>query len=719
MRSVKLVTRFGVVTAAAGAALLALVTACGSSVSGADVFAPPPADDGGVAEGDASPTPTTDAAGTVDAAGDDAASSDGGGDDGGSLSLGIQTSTLSATDVGACDVRANGALVCWGGMQTATTVVSGTSFSGVVGRATKSSGQPLATCALRADGALYCGNPFSLAVTDFGPFAAVGAGNAHTCVITKGGVLECWGTNDRGQLGLGDELTRAAPTPVGASSSWVAVAGGAAHPCALDATGALFCWGDDSEGQLGDGGAGASDAGPPHRTTPARVGGSTRYRFVTANGNQTCAVAADRSLYCWGGGTKVPTLVGGDASKDWSRVAIGMAHSCAVKTTGTLHCWGFSAFGALGPTPPSLIVASPAPMGADSDWSEVAVGRSFACAKKTSGAVQCWGKNDAGQLGSGSSVAAFPAHKIGAGADWLDVSAGNAATCAVKKTGELDCWGLAPGATLLLVQQVPTKVGTATDWARVAVGAHACAMHADDALDCWGPNGDGQIGDGTSGNTVATPTSTGLKASQAAIGARHTCAIEAGSGHLFCWGDGSNGKLFLAGNTKTPRQVGTETWTRVASGNQSSCALKSDGTVWCAGSAYTGTQQVGLGAKTGFAWVAAAIDSDTYYGVQSGKLVTWSTATDAAADGAETTWTQASASKFERCAVRAAGSLACAAIFSSLGTVGVATDWQKVSHGGLHTCGLRNGGELYCGGSNEYGQVGDGTAFSATPLLVP
>lgn len=718
MRSLRSSPSFG-----AWLAALTLSAACGSSADGVDLFGPP-SDDGGSTD-DAGPDS---AAFDATAGGDatvDAAPQDGGpldldaSPDGGDLGLTIVEETLSASDLGACNVTDAGALRCWGGMHDATTVLPGTTFAAVRGRATKPSGQPLSTCAITTAGALTCGNPFALPAPDAGPIATVGVGSAHTCVVNATGTLDCWGANDRGQLGLGDETARATPTRVGSGTRWVEVAGGTSHTCALEASGALYCWGDDESGQLGVGGTAPTDGGAPHRSTPTRVGGSALYRTVAANAAQTCAIAADRTLLCWGGGVKAPTLVGGDASKDWDEVAIGSAHSCARKTSGTVHCWGFAAYGALGPTPPAAFVASPTAIGGGSDFVEVTVGRSFACAKKSGGAVVCWGKNDLGQLGNGSSAAAFPARKIGAGADWLDVSAGNAATCGVKKTGELDCWGLAPGATFLVVQQVPTQVGTATDWTGVAVGPHACATHTDQSLDCWGPNGQGQIGVGTSGNTIAGPTSTGLKATQVAIGSRHTCAIEASTGHLFCWGDGSNGQLFAAGSATSPRQVGTETWTKVACGRQTSCAIKSDGTVWCAGSGYTGTAQVGLGAKTGHTDVTAAIDDDTYYAVQSGKLVTWSSASNAANDGAETQWAQASASKFERCAVRTTGTLACGAIFSSLSNVGSATDWQKVSHGGLHTCGLRNGGELYCGGGNEYGQVGDGTTFSATPLTVP
>jgi alpha-tubulin suppressor-like RCC1 family protein len=93
-------------------------------------------------------------------------------------------------------------------------------------------------------------------------YRLVGAGDYHTCAITTGGALFCWGKNDFSQLGTGDTTQQNAPFAIGTDTNWATVAGGLKHSCGTRTDGSLWCWGDDSSGQLGD---------APSRATPGAV----------------------------------------------------------------------------------------------------------------------------------------------------------------------------------------------------------------------------------------------------------------------------------------------------------------------------------------------------------------------------------------------------------------------------------------------------------------
>jgi hypothetical protein len=164
------------------------------------------------------------------------------------------------------------------------------------------------TCGLRGAGDLYCWGRNSDSELGLGDgalgqiriptqvgattYAAVQAGQNHSCAIQADGALYCWGGNDFGNLGTGDRLSRTSPTQIGDKLDWVALSLDTFHSCAIDAAEHLFCWGRNQEGQLG---VGDTD----DRLNPSQVPGE-RFSHIAVGRFHTCALKVDDSVWCTG-----------------------------------------------------------------------------------------------------------------------------------------------------------------------------------------------------------------------------------------------------------------------------------------------------------------------------------------------------------------------------------------------------------------------------------
>jgi alpha-tubulin suppressor-like RCC1 family protein len=191
----------------------------------------------------------------------------------------------------------------------------------------------------------------------------VGAGDRHACAARIGdGGLFCWGANERAQLGLGRRgITsgRNTPTLVDSDRSWGFVTAGTVHTCALSDGDLLWCWGGNAEGQLGTGDV-------IDRRWPSAIGRG--YVAVDAGDRHTCAVTASSTILCWGAGGEgrlgtgdetrriEPSIVFG-AEPRWRSVSAGGRHTCAVQRRGALYCWGSGADGQLGVGETGIAVA--------------------------------------------------------------------------------------------------------------------------------------------------------------------------------------------------------------------------------------------------------------------------------------------------------------------------------------------------------------------------
>jgi len=250
--------------------------------------------------------------------------------------------------------------------------------------------------------------------TSFGA-SSLAAGGMHTCAVTTMssyvGKILCWGNNTTGQLGDGGSF--GSPVPVftnSGSSLYTQVTAGFEHTCALRNDGIVQCWGSNQFGQLGNNTTigSSGDPVPVHQLTNV-----TR---VVAGFNHTCAIkdidGTVNELWCWGANESgqlgladgVPSAriapVQVTAFSKVLDVALGQAHTCAIDGSTQVYCWGSNNFGQLGVSgQPST--DNPTQLAGFTALS-LQTGSDHTCAITTaSGSLSCWGKNTSGQLGAG------------------------------------------------------------------------------------------------------------------------------------------------------------------------------------------------------------------------------------------------------------------------------------------------------------------------------
>jgi len=240
--------------------------------------------------------------------------------------------------------------------------------------------------------------------------SAITAGDGHTCALTTGGGVKCWGYNAFGQLGDGTTTERHTPVNVSGLASGVsAIAAGGYHTCALTTGGGVKCWGWNSEGQLGDGTT-------TDRTTPVNVSGlASGVSAIAAGRGHTCALTTGGGVKCWGDnwngqlgdGTTTDRLTPVDVSglaSGVSAISAGTYHTCALTAGGGVKCWGLNNFGQLGDGTTTDRYTPVNVSGLASGVSAIAAGYYHTCALTAGGGVKCWGWNFYGQLGDGTTT---------------------------------------------------------------------------------------------------------------------------------------------------------------------------------------------------------------------------------------------------------------------------------------------------------------------------
>jgi alpha-tubulin suppressor-like RCC1 family protein len=289
----------------------------------------------------------------------------------------------------------------------------------------------------------------SATLTFKGAGQATLAAGYQSCALTSAGGVKCWGYNFYGQLGDGTRfISRYSPVAVsGLSSGVVAIAAARLHTCALTSAGAIKCWGDNDDGGLGDGSR-------TTRLTPVAVTGlSSGVVAITAGQGYSCALTSAGAVKCWGNngggqlgdGTRwdrlTPVAVSGLSSGVVAISASG-GHTCALTSAGAVKCWGGNQYGELGDGTTTYRETPVAVSGLSSGVAAISAGPSHTCALTVAGAVKCWGWNHYGQLGDGTTTdRLIPVAVSGLSSGVAAIAAGGAHTCATTSAGAAKCWG--------------------------------------------------------------------------------------------------------------------------------------------------------------------------------------------------------------------------------------------------------------------------------------
>jgi alpha-tubulin suppressor-like RCC1 family protein len=327
-----------------------------------------------------------------------------------------------------------------------------------------------------------------------GPSHACSLQNTASSSSPPGGpqLVECWGANEAGQLGDRTTTSRALPAPVVHDGAITELALGARHTCAISGPNdPIHCWGDGARGQLGTGLATALSApSVPVIDHGAPLTGATA---IAAGGDHSCALTG-AGVRCWGDGqleAQEPAGFHGAASA----VAVGPGFVCAAfGEPKTVRCSGADDRGQSAGKQPILPGASIAGM---------AAGAKHACVLLQDGSIQCWGANDQGQLGDGTTTDSRVPALVHGLPPAAEVRAGANHTCARLRNNTVACWGdnrahqLVNGTSN--PSSKPTPLPGLVGVVELAVGGDSgCArLVTDGAVRCWGANTFGQLGDGT------------------------------------------------------------------------------------------------------------------------------------------------------------------------------------------------------------------------------
>lgn len=281
-----------------------------------------------------------------------------------------------------------------------------------------------------------------------------------------------------------------------------------------------------------------------------------------------------------------------------SPMTAGLGQTCTLIPDGTVSCWGYNDDGELGDGT-TTSRSTPATIAGLSDVAEIAAGNFHTCALSTNGTVKCWGLGSSGALGF-DSTGAVPTPTTVPGLDHaIAIAAGGLFTCALIDDGTVRCFGDNNNGQLgngtMTDSTAPVTVTGLSHVLRIAAGdSHACAFTDDNSVKCWGRNAEGQLGDGTTTDSATPRLVTSFNAEPIGItlGAYHSCALLANT-QAECWGGNGSGELGdgTTNDSSTPRQVtGLGGVTKLASGSSAfhTCAVLSNAKVWCWGSNNSG-----------------------------------------------------------------------------------------------------------------------------------
>jgi cysteine-rich repeat protein len=370
---------------------------------------------------------------------------------------------------------------------------------------------------------------------------AIDCGNSSCCALFSDGRLKCWGSNGRGALGVDATLYGNDDAMLGNAAGEM----GSALPTVLpgvtafsvdDATGCavssgqLYCWGANLNGFIR--GSPTSDV-----ASPLRIDVGAPVKAVAVGSEHACAITTSDAVRCWGNNTDGQLATGNETplypvsgvvaaatinlGGTAKAVISGGKRSCALLSNDALKCWGDNFNGALGIGSAAgewgSLAGETAPLAlsfsAAFSVQQVDLGLYHSCAVSSQGTARCWGENEYGKLGIGSTTASnVPSADLLLVGGVQQIDAGAASTLALMSTGKVRVWGVGGGdlhgrpGVVNDVGNNPGEIGVLQDLdlgtgvlARSVShgGSFACALTTDARVKCWGSNANGELGHGT------------------------------------------------------------------------------------------------------------------------------------------------------------------------------------------------------------------------------
>lgn len=433
----------------------------------------------------------------------------------------------------------------------------------------------------------------------------------------------------------------------------------------------------------------------PPTTCYVAISGNTKTSFsvgvtVDGSGNATDIDAKGVTINVRGNGGSIQSS---NSSSSSSKIAISgqsgsgsllsanQWHTCVVAVSGSIYCWGQNLYGESGNgTTTGHSTPLPASQGAlPSGAVYVSIGKGdyHACAIATDSNTYCWGENNIGQLGNGTTTnsttpVAVSQGALPAGSRFKQITAGEDYTCAIATNDRAYCWGrntyggLGAGSTTTSYTPLAVSQGVipaGVNFTAIASGEfHTCAIATNDRAYCWGYNPNGQLGNGTTTNS-STPVAVsqgsipaGVNFKQISVEDRHTCAI-ATNDRAYCWGEGTSGQLGngAGASSLTPVAVSQGAlpagvnFKQISVGYLASCAIATNDRAYCWGINNYG--QAGMGSLGDHTTPVAVLQGDIPAGV----------------------------------------------------------NFAEISSSNLHVCATATNNRVYCWGYGQYGQIGNGS----------
>jgi len=364
------------------------------------------------------------------------------------------------------------------------------------------------------------------------------------------------------------------------------------------------------------------------RNTKEAIKSMPKVVSVAAGGLSTCAILENGSLWCMGNNVYENLATGLSSSSEiatptqvlnsgiWKKISRNIYNGCGIKNNDTLWCWGYNNYGEVGDGT-TVNKTAPVQVSGGGTWKDVSSGAYHTCAIKNDDTLWCWGYNNSGQVGDGTSTTRTTPRQIVSGTTWQSIDLGFSHSCALKSDNTFWCWGynahgqLGTGNTSN--QNVPTQISGGGVWKQISTDeTRSCGIKLDDTLWCWGT---GLLGNGNNA-PVYTPTAIASNDTwlQIAAGGSHICGIKT-NGTLWCWGNDDYMQIGDMNNALTkpmPTEVyGNTTWKQVSLGWMHTCGIKTNDTLWCWGKGSNG--QLGYG----FTYNNQYVPNNPYYNIKA------------------------------------------------------------------------------------------------------